>query len=370
VQSPLIQEKTIKRLIMRLRQALQALCCSLILILLSLYVSMSSGPKTTVARISGINNATKSRLASLSVDNTIVIVPVNSGMLMWVENLLCSLAKTSFEATNIVFWTLDPDVQVILSDRGYSTYYDSSLYAVSTNENLHDDTRNFKKMMKERPKFFIDILSTGLDILFLDADTVFFQSPLKLPDPTVDAVFSSDSREFFNTENKDPFRDVWRRGSRFPPVCNGIFWMKSNERTIKIWRDILDVFEAGLYLAVYRALSFKDDQRGMDVLLNDGRARLAGPLPDGITEDMLQGRYSSSPELDVRLLDQTSVVSGHLLKNRGEQYEMNLARLIEKGEGRISVHFNWDPKELVKEEGARQMGLWFLTDEGRCMHDV
>ncbi|KAK4691568.1 hypothetical protein P7C71_g5457, partial [Lecanoromycetidae sp. Uapishka_2] len=220
--------------------------------------------------------------------------------------------------------------------------------------------------MRERPKFFIDILSTGLDILFLDADTAFFQSPLQLLDSAVDAVFSSDSREFYNAESKDPFRDVWRRGSRFPPVCNGIFWMKSSEHTIKLWHDILDVFEAGPHLALYRALSFKDDQRGMDVLLNDGRARLVGPLPEGITANMLKGKYVSSHTLDVRLLDQTSVVSGHLLKNRKEQYEKNLAQLVGRGKDRVAVHFNWDPKELTKEEGARQMGLWFLTDDGQC----
>lgn len=358
-----------KKVKMRSRQFLQAFGCCLILIALSLYVSSSSGPRAKFAHISGVDNATKGRLVHQSIDNTIVIVPVNTGMLMWVDNLLCSLSKTSFDATNIVFWTLDPDVQVILNSRGYFTYYDASLYAVSSNENLHDDTRYFKKMMRERPKFFIDILSAGLDILFLDADTVFFQSPLKIPDSAVDAVFSSDNREFFNAEGKDPFQDVWRRGDRFPPVCNGIFWMKSNDRTIQLWHDILDVFEAGFYLAIYRALSFQDDQRGMDVLLNDGRARLVGPLPDGIDTTMLEGKYSSFPNLNVRLLDQTSVVSGHLIKNRKSQYDKNLARMIEEGEERIAVHFNWDPKELTKQEGAKQMGLWFLTEEGRCIDD-
>ena len=355
---------------MRFRRALQALGCSLILIALSLYVSVSSEPQPGPPRVPGIENATLSRLAKNAVGNTLVVVPVNMGMLIWADNLICSLANTSFDAKQIIFWTLDTQAQVVLEARGYTTYHDPSLFAVSTPENVHRDTAYFKKMMMERPKFFIDVLSTGYDILFLDADTMFFQSPLSLIDPAVDAVFSSDSREFFNTARRNPFRDIWRRGHRFPPVCNGIFYMKSNEHTIKLWRDILDVFEAGPRLAIYRLISFKDDQRGMDCLLNDGRARLVEPLPGGITEDMLEGRYTSDADLNVRLLDQAAVVSGHLLKNRKQQYEKNLAELKERGEERIALHFNWDPKEITKEEGVKKMDLWLLKDQGRCKYDV
>ena len=53
---------------------------------------------------------------------------------------------------------------------------------------------------------------------------------------------------------------------------------------------MLDVFNSGPRLALYRAIVFKDDQRGIDVLLNDGRANLEEPLPNGITADMLKGR--------------------------------------------------------------------------------
>jgi len=72
----------------------------------------------------------------------------------------------------------------------------------------------------------------------------------------------------------------------------------------------MDVLEARPRLALYRLLLFRDDQRRVDVLFIDGRARLMGPLPDGILEDMLQDKYSSSAESDARLLDQTLVVSG------------------------------------------------------------
>ena len=289
--------------------------------------------------------------------------------MFWVDNLLCSLSQTTFDISKIVFWTLDSEVQRLLDDRNFTTYRDASFVSIATNENLREDTRDFKRMMAERPKFFIDMLSTGFDLLFLDADTVFFGDPLLIRDPNVDIVFSSDNREFFNKPGKDPFRDVWRKGSRIPPVCNGIFWMKNSPNTIKIWQDMLKTFNSGPRLALYRLLVFKDDQRGMDVLLNDGRAKLVEPLPRGITTTMLVGRFNANAVLDLRLLDQTEVVSGHLLRNRKSLYEKNLADLKAEGGKQLAIHFNWNPKDQTKESGVKEMGLWQLTAVGRCIHE-
>ena len=355
---------------MRLCRAAQALSASLILITLSLYVSLSSWPRVITPRISRISSITKAKFANNVIGNTLVVVPVNLAHMVWVENLLCSLSQTSFDPQKIVFWALDSEVQGLLEVRGFTTYHDPSFYSVTTDENLHNDTKHFKKMMRERPKLFIDMLSTGYDLLFLDADTVFFGNPLAIQDPNVDIVFSSDSREFFNNPRKDPFKDIWRKGSRIPPVCNGIFWMKSNAKTIKIWQDMLDVFESGPRLALYRFFVFKDDQRGMDVLLNDGRAKLVEPLPGGITPEMLTGRAGANADVDVRLLDQTEVVSGHLLRNRKTLFEQNLKELKAGGGKQLAIHFNWNPKDQTKESGAREMGLWQLTDEGKCSHDA
>ena len=163
-----------------------------------------------------------------------------------------------------------------------------------------------------------------------------------------------------------------------PPVCNGIFWMRASEKTVRLWQKMLDVLNGGWRTSIYRLLAFQDDQRGMDCLLNDGRAKLVGPFPEGISEDMVAGRYSTTPgtkmgkhtgELGIRLLDQTSVVNGHLLKNRRDQYEILLEELRARGEDRISVHFNWGTTEMTKLEGARKMGLWFLDDQGKCVLD-
>ena len=356
---------------MRVSKATQAFSVALLLITLSLYLGLSPWPPQDLSpRISRVDDSTKARFADNAIDNTLVVVPVNLAHMFWVDNLLCSLTQTSFDSTKIVFWALDTEVQELLDGRNFTTYHDPSFISVTTDENLHKDTRDFKRMMAERPKFFIDMLSTGFDLLFLDADTVFFRNPLSIRDSNVDIVFSSDSREFFNKPGKDPFEDVWRRGSRIPPVCNGIFWMKSSANTIKIWQDMLNTFNSGPQLALYKLFVFKDDQRGMDVLLNDGRAKLVGPFPRGITSAMLIGRFDASATLNLRLLDQTEVVSGHLLRNRKTLYTQNLKELRAAGGKPLAIHFNWNPKDQTKESGVKEMGLWQLNEKGKCVHQV
>ena len=348
----------------RLLMPCMMLSFSIAIITASLYMTISSAPFPP-PRIPNVNDTTKRKFLNQSMENTLFFVPVNSGMLHWADNLICSLRKTTFDTTKIIFWVLDLPAKVVLEGKGYVTYHDPSLFAVSGNENYRGDTKAYKKMMLERPKFFIDILTTGYDILFVDADTIFFQSPLLIRDLEVDGVFSTDNREFYQTH--DAFRDVWRRGSRVPPICNGIFWMKSSTNSIKIWQDMLDTFnDHGWWTAIWRSIYFQDDQRGMDMLLNDGRAELVEPLPSGIKPDMLQGRYSQEAELSIRLLDQTAVVNGHLLKNRRSEYEQNLVKLRWGGKDRVAVHLNWDTKQMTKEQGAKEMGFWLLDEEGHC----
>ncbi|KAF2768832.1 hypothetical protein EJ03DRAFT_273439 [Teratosphaeria nubilosa] len=312
-----------------------------------------------------------------AINNTVVFVPVNMGMLHLAENLLCSLRQTTFDAKKLVFWALDDQAQGILEGKGYATYRDSSLFATSDNENKHGDTSNYKRMMLERPKFFIDFLSTGFDLMMLDADTVYFQSPLDMlaqPNstwPQADIVFSTDAREFY--QEHPAFHDAWRRGDNVPPVCNGIFWMASNVHNINIWAEMLGIFNGGWATSWYRQRTqFWDDQRGMDVLLNDGRAKVIGPYPAGISEDEVPVPHTQrygKPMINVRLLDQTRVVNGQLLRNRSQQYQHYLAELRAMGGERIAAHFNWATVDETKEEGAQAQDLWYLDDQGRCKFD-
>ena len=333
---------------------------------ISIYTTAFSSPSW---QSQGIPGPAARVFASHAINNTVVIVPVNLGMMYLADNLLCSLSRTSFNTSNVLFWALDVGAQVALQAKGFDAYHDPSLFSTTNNENSAGVTKSYKRMMLDRPKFFIDVLSSGFDLLMLDADTVFWQSPLSVvPDSAdydkVDVVYSTDGRDFYQTHNA--FEDPRRRGERMPPICNGIFWMKSSPKTIALWTEMLKIFQSPWPLGPIRRIRFQDDQRGMDVLLNDGRARIVKPLPGGITEDFLPKVRDTRRTVSVRLLDQTRYANGYLLQNRRETYESNLADLRRRGDDRVAAHFNWNAKIISKEAGASAMQMWFLDDRREC----
>ncbi|KAK4632877.1 hypothetical protein CLAFUW4_02979 [Fulvia fulva] len=342
---------------------LSALCIALLYLFLdypwaALYVHVERHP--------GLTEDDIRMFSRNAINNTLVIIPSNHGMLHWVENLLCSLEPTDFDASMIVFWALDENTKVYMTDRNRTAYHNPAFFATSANENRHGDTAAYKRMMLERPKFYIDVLSAGFNILMLDADTIYWQSPLSiLPDvsESVDVVYSTDSREFYQDHNA--FQDARRRGPYVPPICNGIFWMRSSVRTIALWTEMLQIFDRSW---LWRPKGFRDDQRGMDVLLNDGRGQVVPPYPDGVDSSIVPTSPNAKSELGVKvqLLDQTQVVNGHLLMNRNVVYMENLANLRESRRDRIAAHFNWWTEELSKEEGAERLGLYLLDENGRC----
>lgn len=334
-----------------------------------LYMTQPSRPTTDTysSRLSPVDIRT---LADHAINNTVVVVPVNTGMLHLAANLLCSLSALSFNTSAIVFWALDDGAQASLAGRGYATYRDATLFSASGDENARGATAAYRRMMRQRPLFFRSVLSSGFDVLMLDADIVFWQSPLVVVPraedrKSVDMVYSTDAREFF-TEH-DAFTDAGRRGSLMPPICNGMFWMRSSKATVSLWSEMIAVFEAPWWrMGLYRHFWFQDDQRGIDVLLNDGRAKLVAPFPSGITRDMVPNGDDNAARLNVRLLDQTQVANGQLFMFREGLYREKLAQLRAQGEDRISVHMNWNTHVISKTDGAKEKQIYYLDDHGNC----
>ncbi|KZZ88356.1 hypothetical protein AAL_08119 [Moelleriella libera RCEF 2490] len=324
---------------------------------------------TQDSHVRGIPSEDLATFARHAINNTVVIVPVNTGMLQFAENLLCSLEAISFDTSDLVFWALDEGAKRALDSKNRTTYYDSRLWSVSSDENKHGNTGDYRRMMKERPWFFIDLLSAGYDMLMLDADIVFWRSPLLLvpnKNEKVDIVYSTDARDFYTEHNA--FDDARRRGDLFPPICNGLFWMRSSKDNIGLWSHMLDVFEStDPETQNFRDNVFMDDQRGMDVMLNDkGRAKIVEPYPEGITQDMLPAENNNAT-LNVRLLDQTEVANGQLVMFHEKKYLKKLAKLRATGKERIAVHMNWDTGAVTKEDGAKQKNIWYWDGE-KCKY--
>lgn len=302
-------------------------------------------------------------------NNTVIVVPVNTGMLDLAANMRCSLTRTDFDISRIVYWTLDDEAEKTLSKQGYATYRDKSLYGVSGNQNDHGGTDDYRKMMKQRPQFFIDFLSTGYDLMMIDADIVFYQSPLDMmPDSPedIDIVYSTDAREYYTDHNA--FHDHKTQGPLMPPICNGMFWMKSHPDTLAIWTDMWMAFQdqgvrpKGHF---FDKLNGLDDQRGMDLILNDGRAKVVAPFPEGIDADMVPNKDVNA-RIRVQLLDQTQYVNGQLFMFRENKYENHLKALRKSGKDRVAVHMNWNTYQISKSEGSIKKEIYYLDGDKKC----
>ena len=305
-----------------------------------------------------------------SINNTVTIVPINNGMLPYAMNMICTLKNnTDFDPTKLVFWTLGEEVGALLREQGLTTFHDPDLWGTSQDIGSTYG-KTFQKMMNQRPKFWVHVLETGLDMLFLDTDLIFFQSPLKLISPDVDLAIASDGREYFGglDTKGNPFKDPGSKGDMMPPVCAGTFWVKSGHDTLNLFRIMQNVMEDDPSTKLLKEkYNFHDDQRAFDTLLNDGRANLVDPLPMGIEEGMLEGRKPEKARLKVQMWDQVRVVSGHLFLELDKQYEEKLRDLEAMGGERWLIHLNWNAGATPKHEGAKKKGIWMLDEDGECL---
>ena len=364
------------------------LCAVFVIVILS--VTHVGWDDTTTARVFSILTVNRSNFGYLpsssssslaetniydslkrhAINNTVIIVPINNGMLPFGENLVCSLKKnTNFDPKQLVFWTLGEEVGATLRKQGLTTFHDPELWGTSDNVGSDYSTEGFSEMMAQRPKFWGNVLVAGLDLLFLDADLIFYESPLNLISPNVDLAIASDGREYFGPldTHQNPWKDAWSRGDYMPSVCAGTFWAKSNKETINLFRIMQMVFEKDPSMRWLRKETpFDDDQRAFDVLLNDGRAGLADPLPQGITDDMMEGRRPDDARLKVQMWDQARVVSGHLYREKEEEYKEHLQRLEEDGGEKWLIHLNWNKVGMPRMKGAKEMGIWELDEDGQC----
>ena len=103
----------------------------------------------------------------------------------------------------------------------------------------------------------------------------------------------------------------------------------------------------------------------MNTILNDGRAQLVAPLPSGIEQHMLPSDQTDHT-LNIQLLDQTQVSTGHLLSDHLPSYRKHLHALRAEGKDRIAAHFGrkaWRDNAL---DTIDDLELHRLEADGSC----
>ncbi|KAJ3104537.1 hypothetical protein HDU96_008902 [Phlyctochytrium bullatum] len=263
--------------------------------------------------------------AKHAYQNTVMIVPVNSGFLDQFRILLCTATNITDPPLipHMVVQALDPTVEARLDEikrKQNLTFgvipYHPSFQGVTQYTVGNED---FYNMMRARGAFLQHVVETGFDVVFGDSDILYFKNPLvpllnATESQEADLIASTDSRSFFDRTH-DPFEGR----PHVPALCFGFFYLRSNPRTQRLLAAVTAMMVTGR--------SFHDQDALNDVL--NGRCenytvvpRIVGWLPPGLpdTRNGTKGprvvRFVREEDnrdvLTVRVLDQRRFTNGYL----------------------------------------------------------
>ncbi|KND04422.1 uncharacterized protein SPPG_00151 [Spizellomyces punctatus DAOM BR117] len=291
-----------------------------------------------------------------TLEEFVMIIPANKGMLSMAYNLLCSLRRVGSDAVPVI-WALDMEaVRDLASYRQrhslrFGIYHDPNLFSVSSFEAGGSD--NYWRMMSQRPNFFLTMLrDTKLGVLFVDADIVFYSDPWDIVRKSrgADVVITTDARDFY-----DLLEDPYEGQPRVPRICAGLFGVRANQQTVRIYEIMAEQMKAGA----------SNDQYALDWILNYSfNSVLVPPIPAGLGLPPDPNHDPSLPSLSVQLLSQTTYINGALyVPHRETEYER---RVQMDGGRRGAIHGNWWWTDKFSD--FRNYGLWLLGESEKCLH--
>ncbi|KAJ3206084.1 hypothetical protein HDU67_008408 [Dinochytrium kinnereticum] len=346
--------------------------------------------------------------ARMDHHQTAFITSANTATFPYIENLICSLAAISPSLLEkLVVWALDEEAAGKLMGLGerisngefgggqwrapIGVYYDAAKTGTKEFTSGKVNSGLYFGIVDLRREFYVHLLDTiGINFVFTDADTFFSADPfedLNLPfgvsdvegrtgvshqkPKTVKDYYKDFPDLIYSTDARKPYRhlkDPYEGQTRIPKVCGGFFFARSNTRTVKMYRRILE--------------NRMNDQWGVDDLLNNHLpAVLVDPLPAGLTKRQGDVKVGEGDPLRVRILSQAAYSNalGEWAKpgSRGPGFEKLVSELKSRGEKEVLYHPNFWIDE--KDPGNRififtdnktwifdQLGMWKMRD-GRCV---
>ncbi|KAJ3286159.1 hypothetical protein HDU79_006702, partial [Rhizoclosmatium sp. JEL0117] len=288
------------------------------------------------------------------------------------RNMICSLATNAPLALDaLVIWATDSEAALHLTyistthyNSTFGVYFYNTSSAALPTEFVTGSTNfgTYLKLMAGRNAFFARmVVALELNFIFTDLDVVYLKDPfvaLNVPygvsnvtvsslvtpegnttlaslfDLIPDIVYSTDARTFYHL-----MVDPYEGNERIPNICGGFFFIRSNERTIRLWNHM---YAKGL-----------NDQWGMIKLLNENTsgfdAVMVNPLPAGI-----ESRKDPRNEMEigngtevirVRILSQAAFRNALVYYEEagtvGDDYLMLLEELAARGEYEVLDHPNY-----------------------------
>jgi hypothetical protein len=278
-----------------------------------------------------------------TIPENVIIVQANFAFKELLLNLICSAKAVGIPSSRFLIWALDIETHLEFSKLGIQTYYDpEKYYGVSEATKYH--SKEYNKMMRQRSRFWLDLLHGGTSFWWIDADVSLGKSIDTLIDLNSDTDMYIQMDGPYLIQPKEIVQEqlVYKHipYQKWLEACAGFFYVKANERTINFFTALDDtLFDHAEW----------EDQEAMNVLLQN--KNISHLVIDDVKTDNVM-RYE--------FFNQQDVTSGHVfcLTVPYGYWPPNTIK------DPTAFHMNCVTAER-KEAKFNELGLWYVKD-GTC----
>lgn len=265
-----------------------------------------------------------------AVDNTIIVMTCNKGNSPLLINFVCSMKKRNIDVKNILVFAADRETKILSEGLGLNVYWNEKIFeTLPPRASYYYGDKTYEVMVYAKAVCAQMINMLGYDLLFQDADIVWYKNPLELFRDTTNSLKNFDII----------FQDDGAHVARFTPYCanSGFYYVRHNRRTRSLLTSMLNSAD--------RILGMRSHQRALISLLNE---------------------HATFFGLRVKILDR----DGGLFPN-GFHYNQRKDFMHDLMKGKTDsyiFHMNWTRKVPEKYSFFRQMGEWYVKE--KCIADA
>jgi hypothetical protein len=289
-----------------------------------------------------------------------IIVPFNAAWLNIAKHVDCSLKAAG--VTKVFCWALDEKAETLGRQHGLNTYYDDRFTSTSDHAGLFSDA--YLEMMRQIPRFWLDVLNAGYDMVFLDADIIVLQDPVEYIAKQIATIRSKADKNVSKLEKIVP--DIIMQIDGFGLVskydtyfhtegCAGFFYMRSTNGMKIIMRKLAYLLDHFAEMSESKKHVVKkrhwNDQTGLQFLL-DKYGVIKSP---GGAWKMPEGK---KPLVMLQFFDQFDIANGHVMFHYKRRKAIFATR--PKGAYPVLVHANVQHDKLW---AFKALSVIFFKDE-------
>ena len=249
----------------------------------------------------------------------IVVLAVNAGVLDLVLNFLCSARRANLDISSLLVFGADSEVVDVMTTMGVATFHHEAFGSFPKNSARAYGDNVFTNMMWLKVVSVYFTLRCGWDVLFQDADVIWWADPLD--------YFKNDGHMY-----DAYFQDDGARSARYSPFSanTGFYYLRSNARTRMFMHDIFHS---------YNLISqWRSHQHALCMILIEHHSRFG---------------------LKVKILEQYTFSIGQLYHR-----QKPFMRDIWYGKRHPFVfHWSWTEGKVEKLKYSRETGMWYLKKE-------